>query len=358
MAGYKGYYNYFNINAYYSDGIDAVTNGLIYAKSQGWDTRTESILDGAAFYAKQYINNNQNTQYLKKFNVMNGLSNVATHQYMTNVRGAADEAATLKKGYASVIDTALTFNIPVYNNMPDTACPQPGSGNNDYYLKSLSVAGYSLTPAFNMYTSNYEVTVSSDTSYVDISAVARDSGAKVSGAGKVTLTGNATKVTITVTSSSGETKKYYITVARETNSGIKPVSSEYKVGTYITGVDFSTSVSSFKSKVKAPGGYTMKVTDSAGKEVTSGNIGTGMKVVVYNGSTAVSSTQIVVKGDTSGDGKISSVDILMAQRYVINTYSLSGAYHSGADINGDGKISSVDILMMQRHVIGTYTIKN
>ena len=102
----------------------------------------------------------------------------------------------------------------------------------------------------------------------------------------------------------------------------------------------------------------MKVTDSAGKEVTSGNIGTGMKVVVYNGSTAVSSTQIVVKGDTSGDGKISSVDILMAQRYVINTYSLSGAYHSGADINGDGKISSVDILMMQRHVIGTYTIKN
>ncbi|MFR2965782.1 MAG: dockerin type I domain-containing protein [Anaerovoracaceae bacterium] len=52
-----------------------------------------------------------------------------------------------------------------------------------------------------------------------------------------------------------------------------------------------------------------------------------------------------------------SVDILMAQRCV-NTYSLSGAYHSGADINGDGKISSVDILMMQRHVIGTYTIKN
>ena len=48
----------------------------------------------------------------------------------------------------------------------------------------------------------------------------------------------------------------------------------------------------------------------------------------------------------------------MALRYVINTYSLSGAYFKGADINGDGKISSVDILMMQRHVIGTYTIKN
>ncbi len=358
VSGYEGYYNFFNINAYKANGVDAVTNGLKYAKKQGWSTRTKSILDGAAFYAKQYINNNQNTQYLKKFNVMNGLSNVATHQYMTNVRGAADEAATLKKGYESILNTALTFNIPVYNNMPDTACPQPGNGNNDYFLKSLSVAGYDLTPAFNMYTSNYELVVPSDTSYIDVSAAARDSGAKVSGAGKVTLTGNVTKVTITVTSSSGETKKYYITVARETSSDVKPVSSKYKVGTYITGVDLNTSVSAFKANISAPSGYTMKITNSSGKEVSSGNIGTGMKVVIYKGSSAVSSTQIAIKGDTSGDGKLSSVDILMAQRYVINTYSLSGAYHKGADINGDGKISSVDILMMQRHAIGTYTIKN
>lgn len=356
--GYKGIYNFFNINAYKNGNISAVENGLIYAKSKGWTTRVKSIIEGAAFYAKEYINNNQNTQYLKKFNMMNGLSSVATHQYMTNVRGAADEASRLKEGYSSIMDTALVFNIPVYNNMPDTACPQPGSGNNDYFLKSLSVAGCSLTPAFNMYTSDYETVVSADTSYIDISAVARDSGAKVSGDGKVTLTGNVTKVTVTVISSSGASKKYNITVAKETGSEIKPESSKYKVGKYVTGVDFNTSVSTFKSNIKAPSGYTLKLNNSSGKEVTSGNVGTGMNVVLYKGGSAASSTPVVIKGDTSGDGKLSSTDILMAQRYVIKTYSLSGAYLSGADINGDGKVSSVDILMMQRHAIGTYTIKN
>lgn len=358
VSGYEGYYNFFNINAYAANGRDAVENGLIYAKNQGWSTRVKSIIEGASFYAKAYINNNQNTQYLKKFNVINGLSSVATHQYMTNVRGAADEASTLRSGYSSILDTALTFNIPVYNNMPDTACPQPGAGNNDYFLKTLSVSGYSLTPAFNMYTSEYELVVPADTSYINVSATARDSGAKVSGTGKITLTGDVTKVTVTVTASSGETKKYNITVARETSSTVKPESSKYKIGQYITGVDFNTSVSTFKSNISAPSGYTLKVTDSSGKEVTSGTIGTGMKVVLYKGSTSASSIPVAIKGDTNGDGKISSVDILMTQRYVIQTYSLSGAYLSGADVNGDGKVSSVDILMMQRHVIGTYTIKN
>ncbi len=358
VSGYKGYYNFFNINAYASGGRDAVENGLIYAKSQGWNTRVKSIIEGASFYAKSYINNNQNTQYLKKFNVMNGLGSVATHQYMTNVRGAADEASTLKNGYKAVIDTALTFNIPVYNNMPETACAQPGAGNNDYYLKSLSVAGYELMPAFNMYTSNYEIVVPADTSYIDVAAKARDSGAKVSGSGKVTLTGHTTKVTVTVTASSGATKKYVITVARESTSAVKPESSKYEIGQYVTGVDFSTSVASFKAALKAPDGYTLKVTNASGKEVTTGSVGTGMKVVLYQNGKAAGSIPVVIKGDTSGDGKISSADILMAQRYVINTYSLSGAYFKGADINGDGKISSVDILMMQRHVIGTYTIKN
>lgn len=356
--GYAGVYNFFNINAYAANGLSAVENGLIYAKSKGWTTRVKSIIEGASFYAREYINNKQNTQYLKKFNMMNGLSKVATHQYMTNVRGAADEASRLKAGYSSIIDTALTFYIPVYNNMPEVACPQPGSGNNDYFLKSLSVAGYKLTPAFNMYTSDYEIVVSADTSYIDVAAVARDSGAKVSGAGKVTLTGNVTKVTVTVVSSSGASKKYNITVARETGSEIKPESSKYKIGKYVTGVAFNTSVSTFKSNIKAPSGYTLKVTNSSGKEITSGNVGTGMNVVLYKGSSAVKSIPIVIKGDASGDGKISSADILMVQRYVINTYKLSGAYFSGADVNGDGKISSVDILMMQRHVIGTYTIKN
>lgn len=362
VSGYEGYYNFFNIGAYASGGRDAVTNGLIYASSgtsynRPWNTRVKSIVGGAIYYATSYINNNQDTLYLKKFNVMNGLSSVATHQYMTNVAGASQEAANLRQGYD--LDSAITFYIPVYSGMPTAACPAPGSGNNNYFLDSLSVSGYSLTPAFSMYTFEYELVVPSDTSYITVNASADDSGATVSGTGRVNLTGNVTEVDVVVTASSGVKKTYTITVARESSSGGADItSSEYTIGSNITGVDLKTSVSTFKSNVTVPSGYTMKILDSDGREVTSGNVGTGMRAVLYSGSTAAKSHTIVIKGDVSGDGNCSSVDVLFAKRYIVGTYDLTGAYFSGSDINGDGKITSVDALFLSRHVIGTYTITN
>ena len=120
VSGYGGYYNFFNVGAYASGGRDAVENGLIYAKNKGWNSRIKSIVGGAVNYAQSYIKNNQNTLYLKKFNVMNGLGEVATHQYMTNVSGASQEAANLRQGYD--LDSAITFYIPVYKNMPQQPC--------------------------------------------------------------------------------------------------------------------------------------------------------------------------------------------------------------------------------------------
>lgn len=359
VKGYEGYYNYFNVRAYASGSYDAVQYGLMYAKQQGWNSHIKSILGGAAYYASGYVKNNQNTLYLKKFNVMNGLASVATHQYMTNVGGAASEAANLKAGYSS--SGAITFYIPIYSGMPDTACPMPGSGNNNYFLKSLSVDGYSLLPKFNMYTSEYEIVVPSDTTYVNVKAAASDSGAKISGTGKVQLTGKVTDVKITVTSTSGQKKTYTITVAKETGttSGGSLTSSVYTIGSYITGVDYNTSVATFKSNVKVTSGYSLKLINSGGKEITSGNVGTGTEAAIYDSNgKAVKSHIIVIKGDNNGDGKITAADVLFTQRYIIKTYTLSGAYFKGADINGDGKITSVDVLFMQRHIIGTYTIKN
>jgi len=100
------------------------------------------------------------------------------------------------------------------------------------------------------------------------------------------------------------------------------------------------------------------VTNSSGKEVTSGNVGTGMNVVLYKGGSAVKSIPVVIKGDVNGDGKLTSVDALMAKRHIIETYKISGVYFSASDINGDGKLTSVDALYMKRHIIGTYQIKN
>lgn len=127
VPGYTGYYNFFNIGAYASGGNDAVINGLIYAKNQGWNTRAKSILGGAYWYARNYVNSNKYTLYLQRFNVMNGSENLGTGQYMTAIWGANEEGISLSKGYKSMMSSALTFDIPVYLNMPDQPCPCPGS---------------------------------------------------------------------------------------------------------------------------------------------------------------------------------------------------------------------------------------
>ena len=125
VEGYEGYYNYFNIGAYAHSGRSAIENGLIYAKEHGWDSREKSIMAGTEFFAKDYIRSNKTTAYFQKFNVMNGASAVARGQYMTALWGANSTGETLGKGYASAYSSALTFEIPVYLNMPTLPVPYP-----------------------------------------------------------------------------------------------------------------------------------------------------------------------------------------------------------------------------------------
>ena len=130
VKGYEGYFNFFNIGAYRTSSMSAVERGVWYASQEGsysrpWNTRYKSIRGGAEFYAKEYINTNKNTLYFKKWNVMNGESMVGKYQYMSNAMGAAQEAYQLKKAYDSMGEAALTFEIPVYKNMPSNACPRP-----------------------------------------------------------------------------------------------------------------------------------------------------------------------------------------------------------------------------------------
>lgn len=110
-------YNPFNIGAY---GSNPVAQGLAYAKKQGWTTPAKAVNGGASYLASGYINKNQNTIYLQRFNVANGLKNAGTHQYMTNIMAPYSEAHITKTSYAKLgIDKeSLGFIIPVYNSMP------------------------------------------------------------------------------------------------------------------------------------------------------------------------------------------------------------------------------------------------
>ena len=225
-SGYPGYYNFFNVEAYQSGSMSAIQTGLRYASQSGsygrpWDTVEKSIIGGAQNYGDNYVKAGQNTFYLKKFNVQG--SNLYKHQYMTNIQGAASEAERLSKAYSSVKDSALEFQIPVYNNMPETACAAPvGDGSPNNKLSSLSAEGYSLTPSFGKDTESYNLIVNTSVSSIQFNAAAADSKASVSGAGSIPLNGSTTDIAITVTAENGSARTYTIHVVKQDGG---PVSS-------------------------------------------------------------------------------------------------------------------------------------
>ena len=125
-GNYVGYYNAFNIAASGNSTSEIIKNALAYAKKMGWNSLDKSITEGIRFLANEYINKGQNTLYLQKFDVeaSNGLY---CNQYMQNILAAQTEGTTLRNTYISTntMSSAHTFIIPVYENMPNEACPRP-----------------------------------------------------------------------------------------------------------------------------------------------------------------------------------------------------------------------------------------
>ncbi len=273
-SGYSGYYNYFNIGAYASDSMSAVERGLWYASQSGnygrpWNSVNGSIIGGAQFYGSNYVNAGQDTLYLKKFNVQG--SNMYKHQYMTNVDGASAEGCIFAEGFSSQLKaTALQFKIPVYRNMPDTACAKPtrdGSPNNK--LNGLGANGFVLTPTFNKNTEAYDLIVDHSVSDVTIYANAIDAKATVSGTGSIALQSGINEIRIRVQAENGDQREYVIHIVRQNNGP-----------TYNAGIGGSTS-------------------SSGGSTAASGGPGAG--TVTSGGPGAFSSGTVTSGGASSGN---------------------------------------------------------
>ncbi len=356
ISGYTGIYNYFNVNAY--GNPDPVANGLEYASGSGsygrpWNTVEKSILGGSQFYASSYIYNNKYTIYLKKWNVMNGISSVGTGQYMTNIRGADTEGYHLSLGYEDIKDNPLTFEIPVYTNMPETAAPRPSAtGNNDNYLENITVSDSAITPTFDRYDYSYEGVVAYDVDTVNITPTLSDSGATVTGGGNVQLEVGTNIIDLVVTSSSGVDRTYTLELVRSQ----PPVGwGDYLIGDYITKVTEKTSTVDFLDNLKNSSTFTYdraEIYSTSGSLVTTGNIGTGMTVKFYDEeNTLIDEIPVVIKGDASGDGTVSSLDYILAKNHIMDVEELTGAFFKGADSSSDGKITSLDYIQIKNHIM-------
>ncbi|RHP68546.1 peptide-binding protein [Clostridium sp. OF03-18AA] len=317
-AGYEGYYNFFNVGAFASGSMSAITRGLWYASQSGsygrpWNSIEKSIIGGATYYSENFLKNGQDTFYLKKFNVQG--SNLYKHQYMTNVEGAAGEGAKLARAYTDAMKKqALVFKIPVFNNMPETACAKPtvnGSPNNK--LSGITIDGYSLTPTFSKDTEKYDLVVDSSVSSVNIRATAIDSKATVSGAGTISLGSGTTIVKIVVKAENGDTRTYQVSIAKGNGNG----------STTVVSPSTGSSAGSQSGSTVGPGGSTG--TSSSGS--SSGTSGPG---------SSTSGTQSSYPEGASGSGKLVTTSSGTTGTSGSTNPGSTGSYPEGA--SGSGKL--------------------
>ncbi|TCL59341.1 beta-N-acetylglucosaminidase [Kineothrix alysoides] len=161
--GYEGLYNYFNIGATGKGATAVITNGLTKARSYGWTSRSLSLEGGASIVSNHYILKGQDTLYLQKFNVTT--NNRYNNQYMQNIAAPSSEALNLKKAYtnAGSANNAFTFRIPVYNDMPGSACIKPSELKTvTLYDTALTLAA-DTTSSLNVFVDNTKVAASTVT---------------------------------------------------------------------------------------------------------------------------------------------------------------------------------------------------
>ena len=299
---FKGYYNFFNWGASGVGDATIIRNGLQTAKDEGWNSRAASIIDGAKKLADGYINKKQDNYYYMAFNLIN---QVYWHQYESAIYAAKNKASNISKTYSSNYEAALVFNIPVFTSIPDTVATKAEVGDNrynNYYLTAITADG--LSPAFNMFTQSYSLSVSGNTTiYVKV-----PSKAAVVSAKEISLAPGTNTVKITVQSESGFTNNYTLKVTAQ-----NPCTLSVAVG------DKPTAPPESPDNPDTP-------------------------------------TPTVKKGDVNGDGVVDEIDLAAVRLYMLGKLDLNSEMALRADINNDALIDEIDLAGIRLYLLGKLSL--
>ncbi len=257
---------------------------------------------------------------------------------------AASDTKTAKTSdttAASDTETAKTSDTPAASNTTTTKAD------------AATETPVQLTPTFDRYTMSYSTDVGSATS-VKLSATLSNPDAKLTGDGVIQLYKGGNEISLTVTATSGETRTYTIIVT--TVGGVERPNAPaitgkvYTVTDTITKVEPDTTVAKFIKNLAVTKG-TAVVTNAAGEKKKSGIVGTGDIVRLYSGNILCASYPIVIYGDVNGDGKITSLDLRVAQKHILKISAVDGYYLTAADSSKDGTLTSLDLRITQKYIL-------
>ena len=376
---YDGYYNFFNYGAY--DSGDAIANGLIYARDNGWTNPYIAIIEGSKLMANSYTNAGQNTAYFYKWDVVGTkTSELFWHQYMTNIQDPSSQSKSLYNTYVSneLLTESLSFVIPVYENMPNA--------NN-----LPTTIDTTLESSYYLIGSGVNLRSNPSTSSSILATLAKDVVVTLLNWNAGTANGHDWAKIRLANGTEGYIAREYIKPCNniiEGDNTEKPTTTPTPTPTTtptptVTPTPTPTPtgktenidnklISSNENVVKINGEYLLTIPDVIetelvenlkiekyrienfeGIDITSEwNAGTGAKLVVEN----IKYT-IVIMGDINGDKSINSGDLLLLKKYLLGTSGITDkSYIISMDINHDEIINSGDLLLLKKHLLGTTKI--
>ncbi len=358
---FSGIYNYYNIGAFSHDGMVPVESALKWASTKPsgsnpynrpWDERIKALAGGAKYFVYNYIGRGQNTFYYKKFNMVG--ESPYTHQYMTNVAGAYSEATYFGRAYdAGARDAILSFDIPIYNNMPEQACPRPTkNGNPNTRLKSLTAGDAVISPALNVNDTDYSAAVFA--SSVTISAETIDANARVDGTGTFELAEGENIITLTVTAQNGDVREYHMSIWYEELGDVTP-ETEYTVqDERISGIAPGTNAGTFKEGIRFAEGVNWILAEDDGQEKTDDALmktGDRIQILSSNGVVCFSYT-VLIYGDVNGDGMINISDLIKVRNHILGDNPLTDVFALAGNVNRDSYINISDLIKIRNHILG------
>lgn len=357
-----GYYNYYNIGAtsnwsqglYYAAGKECdIESTNSYGRP--WKTREAAILGGAAFIADRYINTGKNTLYFQKFNVV--VQNYFAGQYMANIMAPSQEGEsvydTMKE--LDALNLAHEFIIPVYKDMPETVS-LPNLADTDSSLSAIKIDGKTIT-GFDSDVLEYTHYVTNDIEKIDIKAVTTKSTSTATYDETLELKENETTFEIKVTSQSGDTTTYKVTVKKvESVTSIDDILSKLSVkvtDNLMKNISEGTASNTLISNIKKADPTSTIIYKDKNNNIltTSSNLKTGDKIELTSSNGENKTFEIVVNGDVDGDGTVTIKDLLRVQKHILKETLLSGPYKEAADTDTDNSITIKDLLRVQKHIL-------
>jgi len=373
-AGYEGYYNIFNINASGNGNGTIITNALDYAKKNGWTTIEKSIDGGVKKISTSYISKGQNTLYLQKFDVDNTDGDLYWHQYQQNVMAAQYEGETIRETFEEInaIDSAYTFVIPVYENMPQEKSEKP---KKETVIDTTNTEKVQLNVKSSI---NLRATPNGEVIgklYADEIVYRLE---KATGKYANTYWDKVMKENGVIGYVARETYDYepqyklYLVPIEETPENPEQPSDEPsdeptdEPESPNSGTTELPTINNEKIKIQADTkqvtiipqttaqeiinlvGVDITITDKDGNQLDkTATIGTGCKI---NGYT------LVMLGDSNGDGFADAIDLLLIKRQILGTNVMENEYKKSMDLNKDNLIDAIDLLLQKRQILGTQKI--